>query len=420
MPQCGWQPISNKREVRNVSTRVIALGIVGFAMTSCIADNAAAQPEIAHERGTRFSDPLPLDDFSPALLGIYRKLMEIEAVIQRHSERYGVDYELARATCMYESGGNANLTSWAGAKGYFQVMPATFRSLSVQTNIEAGIKYIGQLTERFGREDYALAAYNGGPTTVGRNRPMRLESLQYVLGVGYYRTMLKLHERSIRHHASALKLTTVGEGEEWWDLSQRLDLTLLQLRLHNPYLARRRLQAGQLIAYPQAARDDLYRVNGTFLEYRSRYGDNYFNIAFTLDVDLDELRAENSLWHLQTLATGMLLRIPLNWEGDYEVYEVKANQTLATIAEEFDSSPWRLMRDNGLWNQTIKPGRLLRVRSVPAQPTYVVHRVTRGENLTTISRRYGSSIAEIQGANNMGRRTVIRIGQELRIPRNGK
>ncbi len=390
-------------------------------MLSCgIVGDAVARPGVAQESGNRFEDLLPLDDFSPALLGIYRKMMEIEDVIRGHSERYDVDYELARATCMYESGGNANLTSWAGAQGYFQVMPATFRSLRVETNIEAGIKYIGQLVDRFDREDYALAAYNGGPTTVGRSRPMRLESLQYVLGVGYYRTMLKLYERSIRQHASALRLTAVGEGEDWWSLSERLGLTLLQLRLHNPYLARRTLRQGQLIAYPQAPRDNLYRVRGTFLEYRSRFGDNYFNIAFTLDVDLDELRQENSLWHLQTLTAGTLLQIPLSWENDHEVYTVKSDETLASIAEELDSSPWRLVRDNGLWDQTVTAGKLLRVRTVPAQPSYVVHRVLRGENLTTISRRYGSSIAEIQGANNMGRRTVIRIGQQLRIPSRGK
>lgn len=42
--------------------------------------------------------------------------------------------------------------------------------------------------------------------------------------------------------------------------------------------------------------------------------------------------------------------------------------------------------------------------------------VSRGENLTAIARRYGTTIAAVQGANSLGRRTVIRIGQRLRIP----
>jgi soluble lytic murein transglycosylase-like protein len=96
--------------------------------------------------------------------------MEIEDEIVRYSTKYGVDPSLARAVCMYESGGNANLTPAAGARGYFQVMPSTFRLMAVPTNIEAGIKYLGQLVHRFGQEDFALAAYNGGPGRVARGR----------------------------------------------------------------------------------------------------------------------------------------------------------------------------------------------------------------------------------------------------------
>ncbi len=127
--------------------------------------------------------PLPAvlsaDDLSPAFVGMYRKVMEIDDEIVAQSKKYGVDPLLARAVCMYESGGNANLTSGAGARGYFQVMPSTFRLMKVPTNIEAGIKYLGQLISQFEREDYALAAYNGGPTRVARGRSMPLESLQY-------------------------------------------------------------------------------------------------------------------------------------------------------------------------------------------------------------------------------------------------
>lgn len=364
-----------------------------------------------------FEDVLPVEDFSPTILGIYRKVIEIEDEIRRSSERFGLDYDLARAVCMYESGGNANLTSWAGARGYFQVMPATFRSLGVSTNIEAGVKYLAQMVRRFEREDYALAAYNGGPGNVSRGRAMRLESLQYVLGVGYYRTMLKLYERSIRHHASQLRLTTAREDEDWWAVSRRLGTSLLDLRLHNPYLARRDLRPGQLIAYPVAPREPLFALSGSDLLYRSRLGDNYFNIAFTLDVDLDALRQRNGLWHLQTLPTGMTLRIPLQWEGEYTVHRVQEGETLEGIAELLQSDPWRVIRDNALfWDEAVADGMMLRVRKVPPKPKFVLHRVTRGENLTIIARRYRTNVATIQRANNMGRRTLIRIGERLRIP----
>jgi hypothetical protein len=292
---------------------------------------SAVVPSFGQSTGSGATEDI--DEFGPGVLGIYRKVMEIEDQIIRHSERYGVDVDLARAVCMYESGGNANLTSWAGAEGYFQVMPATRRLLRVDSNIEAGIKYISQMVERFEREDYALAAYNGGPTAVGRSRPMRLESLQYVLGVGHYRTLLKMHEDDVREHASGLLLYRVQEGDDWWTVAERLELPLVQLRMHNPYIGHRSLRAGYLIAYPATARDDLFEIRDGAVVYRSRKGDNYFNVAFAFEIELDDLREANELWHLQTLPAGMMLEIPLDWEGDHQIHRVASGQTISDVAE---------------------------------------------------------------------------------------
>ena len=372
---------------------------------------ASAQPSTADTL-------LPLEQFSPSFLGMYRKVMEIEDEIRRHTDRYGLHYDLARAVCLYESGGNGGLSSWVGARGYFQVMPATFRSLRVETNIEAGIKYLSQMVDRFDREDYAVAAYNGGPSRVARRRPMPLETLQYVLGVGHFRNLLKTHEPSIRHHASQIRLTTVAEGDDWWQLSQRLGLPIVQLRMHNPFLANRQLRVGQRIAYPPVPRADLLEADevGGGLEYVTRLGDNYFNIAFTLDIDLNTMRDQNDLWRLQTLPDGLRLTLPTDWTAKHQVHTVQTGETIQTIAENLKSDPWRIIRDNGIWDQGIRAGMTLRVREAPPRPTYLVHRVTRGENLGVIARRYRTTVRAIQSANSLGRRTLIRIGQQLRIP----
>jgi membrane-bound lytic murein transglycosylase D len=52
------------------------------------------------------------------------------------------------------------------------------------------------------------------------------------------------------------------------------------------------------------------------------------------------------------------------------------------------------------------------------QRAYVYHRVRSGQTLSTIARRYRTSIRSIMRANNM-RRTLIRVGQRLRIPQRG-
>jgi len=390
--------------------RLAPLLVLLLALSSSPVD---AEPQPA---SSSTSAQVPLEEFSPSFLGIYRKVMEIEAEIGRHADAYGVDVDLAWAVCLYESGGNGQLNSWAGARGYFQVMPATFRSLGVDTNIEAGVKYLSQMIGRFDREDYALAAYNGGPGRVTRGRPP-LESLQYVLGVGQYRSVLKLHRRAIHHHAQQLSLETVREGDDWWSLSQRTGMPILQLRLHNPFLATRALRAGQQIAVPPAPRTDLFSPAGDDVEYTTRHGDNYFNLAFILDVPLETLRDANGLWRLQTLPAGQVLRIPLAWEGKYNEHEVGPGDTLHTVAEARKSLPWRIIRDNRLlWDEQLAPGMLLKVRPEAPQPTYVTHRVSSGDTLGGLADRYGTSIRAIQSANSLGRSTLIRVGQRLRIP----
>ena len=360
--------------------------------------------------------PLPLEEFSPAFLGIYRKVMEIEDEIGRHAESYGVDVDLAWAVCLYESGGNGNLNSWAGAQGYFQVMPATFRSLRVDTNIEAGVKYLSQMIGRFDREDFALAAYNGGPGRVSRGRPP-LESLQYVLGVGHYRSVLKLHGSSIRHHAEQISLVDVRESDTWWSLSEQTGIPILQLRLHNPFLSTRALRAGQVMAVPPSPRTDLFSPIGDDIEYTTRHGDNYFNLAFTLGVDLNVLRDANSLWRLQTLPAGQVLTMPLAWTGKYNEHRVAPGETLKAVADARKSQPWRIIRDNVLfWDESVSPGMVLKVRPEASKPTYVTHRVASGDTLGALASRYGTSVRSIQSANSLGRNTTIRIGQQLRIP----
>ena len=380
------------------------------------AVEAVAEPPAAPTTSSD-SSLLPLDEFSPQFLGMYRKAMTIADEIRKFTDKYDVDFDLARAILIQESGGNPNLTSIAGAGGYFQVMPATFRGLRVDTNIEAGIKYIGQMVRRFGREDYAVAAYNGGPGRVRSGRPP-LETLQYVLSVGAYRNVLKLHETSVRHHAETIKLEPIREGDTWWALASRTGISVAELRMHNPFLSTRALRVSQFIAHPMEPRPNLFAPtqDGT-LEYRARLGDNYLHLAFALEIDRDELRAANTLWHLQTLPAGQILQLPLAWKGKHEAYTVQAGDDLKSVSDKLDSTPWRIIRDNTLfWDNALTPGEVLLVRPETPKPTFVTYNVQSGDTLGAIARRYGTSVRAIQNANSMAGRTMIRIGQRLRIP----
>jgi LysM repeat protein len=418
-------------------TPLVRTGIVtAFVAAATLCPGRAAMAGAAAAAGAdATASLLPADAFAPSFIGVYRKVMEIDDDIRTFAARYNVDVSLARAVCMYESGGNANLTSGAGARGYFQVMPATFRLMRVSSNIEAGVKYLGQLVAQFGREDYALAAYNGGPGRVARGSAMPLESLQYVLGVGAYRTALEMYEPSVRAAAGDLDLAASQPGDSWWALSNRLHVPLIQLRLYNPFITDGRLQRGTYtIAYPRHPAGAFFEVNDEGdLEYRSRIGDNYINLAVAFGVDLDELRSVNRLWRLQQLPTGMELTIPIDAPEELVADRVRDGEDLLAVAARLRTNPWQLIRDNQLWDQQVHAGMIVRAPGpsraarpevartpppAPPRPSFATHRVSKGDNLTTIARRYGTTVEAIQRINGMGRRTAIRVGQRLRIPLN--
>jgi len=57
--------------------------------------------------------------------------------------------------------------------------------------------------------------------------------------------------------------------------------------------------------------------------------------------------------------------------------------------------------------------------SYPPQRAYIYHRVKRGESLSTIAKKYRTSVNSIARANNIRRRHFIVAGKKLKIPRKG-
>ncbi|HWF85865.1 MAG TPA: lytic transglycosylase domain-containing protein [Vicinamibacterales bacterium] len=111
-------------------------------------------------------------------------------IIDKASAAQGVDPQLVRAMIQVESAYQQRARSRKGAMGLMQLMPETAREYGVtdpydpQSNIEAGIKHLKALLQRFPK-DLALAAYNAGETAVERFRgiPPYPETRAYVASI---------------------------------------------------------------------------------------------------------------------------------------------------------------------------------------------------------------------------------------------
>jgi len=107
------------------------------------------------------------------------------------AEKYGIPPELFFALITQESAWNHKAISRAGAIGLTQVMPFNIEAMgyninefinSPESQLEAGARYLSAQYKRFGRWDFALAAYNAGPGAVRKygGVPPYKETMNYV------------------------------------------------------------------------------------------------------------------------------------------------------------------------------------------------------------------------------------------------
>ena len=102
-------------------------------------------------------------------------LSSFDALVIKYSQQHDFDWRLVAAQIYQESHFNPQCTSWVGARGLFQIMPATAKGLGIvdatdpEQSIRGGLKYMEQLSKHYAdvtdpieRYRFALAAYNSG------------------------------------------------------------------------------------------------------------------------------------------------------------------------------------------------------------------------------------------------------------------
>ncbi len=114
---------------------------------------------------------------------------DLENIFQDVSKEYGVDVNLLKAVAQAESGMDPNATSWCGAMGIMQLMPATAQSYGVtnpydaRQSITGGAKLLSWLLDDYnGNVSLALAGYNAGCGSVQKygGVPPYDETINYI------------------------------------------------------------------------------------------------------------------------------------------------------------------------------------------------------------------------------------------------
>lgn len=113
--------------------------------------------------------------------------------------------------------------------------------------------------------------------------------------------------------------------------------------------------------------------------------------------------------------------VPASALAQQQIHVVQRGQNLTGIAARYGTTVQAIMQANGLRNPNfIYVGQRLRIPggggSSSGGGSGGVHVVQRGENLTLIARRYGTTVSAFVQANNLRNANHIYVGQRLRIP----
>lgn len=156
--------------------------------------------------------------------------------------------------------------------------------------------------------------------------------------------------------------------------------------------------------------------------YTVRRGDTLSEIAARFGTTVNELVRLNNIADPDRIYEGDRLIIRAG-TGDGNTYTVQRGDTLSEIAARFGTTVSELVRLNNIADRDrIYPGQVLILResgSVTPPSGAVTYTVQRNDNLTEIANRFGTTVAELVRLNNIANPNLIYPGQVLIIRENG-
>jgi LysM repeat protein len=218
---------------------------------------------------------------------------------------------------------------------------------------------------------------------------------------------------------------TVHRGETLAGIANRYGTTTAALARANGISNPNLIFAGDELTIPAGAQG-----TGATTTYRVRAGDTLGSIAARHGTSIATLVAANGIENANLIRIGQVLKVAAGTGGSVSAptapvggathHVVQRGDTIGGVARRYGISQQQLIDANGLTNGMIYVGQ--RLLLVPAGPSSTstggssTHTVSRGETLSGIAQRYGTTVRAITQANKIADPDTVRIGTVLTIP----
>ena len=347
----------------------------------------------------------------------YRRSGMFRPRIIKALEAAGLPLELSWLP-LIESGFKVRALSRARALGLWQFIPSTGYKFGLKRDkfiderldpiksTKAAIEYLKELHQIFGDWSTVLAAYN-----CGEGKVLRVIRKQ---NVNYLDNFWDLYERLPRETARYVPrflatLHIIKDPEKYG-----LDLTQTDQPLEYETVDVSKQVHIKSVAKCIDASPETLKLLNPELRYKILPAEKY-------SLKLPPGSAETLLSKLD--------EIPVSFPParKFVYHRIRRGETLSVIARRYKTSVWRIKRANNLRRSNyIIAGRLLKIPQrgykYPARKTVkrtygkrYVHKVTSGDSLWIIAKRYGTTTQEIQKLNNLSG-TDLHIGQVIKLP----
>ncbi len=151
--------------------------------------------------------------------------------------------------------------------------------------------------------------------------------------------------------------------------------------------------------------------------YTVKSGETLSEIAVRAGTTVSNLVKLNNIKNPNLIKVGQVLKLKNTPSSSKTItYTVKKGDTLSEIAQKYGTTVKKLQELNGIKNPNkIYVGQKLKVTGSPKKSTNKYHTVKRGDTVSALAKKYGSTINQIKNWNNLKDVNKIYVGQKLRV-----